>query len=155
MNFKAIIGFFVGVSFMGAIGFQFTYSTKVAYVRSTEVINRYHGTIEAKQIYEAELNGWKNELLKIDSAYDSFSEAQKQKVDLRLGQLEKKASEQNDKITKGVINQINDYIKKYCKKQEFDLVVAPTVAGSVIYANDKIDITEDIIKGLNNEYKPK
>lgn len=48
---------------------------------------------------------------------------------------------------------IDEYLAIYNKDNKYDYILSYTKAGQILYANKTFDITEDVIKGLNN-FKP-
>ena len=47
---------------------------------------------------------------------------------------------------------INAYLKDYNKEQGYDLIIS-RVGDNLLYANEALDITKDVIDGLNERYK--
>ena len=52
-----------------------------------------------------------------------------------------------------VINQLNAYIKEYGKSNGYDLLVGADKKGSILYGNEEMDVTEEVIEYVNNRYK--
>ena len=67
--------------------------------------------------------------------------------------VESISKEEEEKLSQGALNQINSYVEKYSKKHHIDLVIGVTSFSNVLYGNESIDITEDILDGLNKNYK--
>ena len=66
-----------------------------------------------------------------------------------LQQLQKEGAELRDSI----IKEVKDYIKDYGKKKGYDYIYGTGDAATVLYAKDNYDITEEILKELNENYK--
>jgi len=63
--------------------------------------------------------------------------------------LIKEAQDRQSKI----LDIVERYIANYNKKSHFDYVLAYAKAGSnILYANDSLDITKQVISGLNRDY---
>ncbi|MEZ4854374.1 OmpH family outer membrane protein [Flavobacterium sp.] len=60
---------------------------------------------------------------------------------------------ESDSIRTDLINSVKDYIKEYGKKQGYDYIYGTGDAATVLYAKDSYDITEDILKMLNDDFK--
>lgn len=60
---------------------------------------------------------------------------------------------ESDSIRAGLINEVKDFIKNYGKKQGYDYIYGTGDAATVLYAKDGYDITEEILKELNDEFK--
>ncbi|MBC7525146.1 MAG: OmpH family outer membrane protein [Flavobacterium sp.] len=66
--------------------------------------------------------------------------------------IQKKIQEEDKKVTQTVVNDINDYIKEYGKKHGYKIIFGAIGGGSIMYAEESTDLTEDVLKGLNLEY---
>ena len=62
--------------------------------------------------------------------------------------LEKKRAE---KLT-ALSNAINNYIKEYNSTKGYDFILT-RIGGNMLYANEALDITKDIVDGLNALYE--
>lgn len=67
-----------------------------------------------------------------------------------LQQLQQESGVEMDTLVKSVKN----FIKDYGKKKGFDYIYGTGEAATILYAEDKYDITAEIIKELNSKYKP-
>jgi outer membrane protein len=47
---------------------------------------------------------------------------------------------------------VNEYVKRYGEKNGYTIILANTQIGNIAYAEDRIDITDEVLKGLNSEY---
>ena len=148
---------------------------KIAFVRTATIIEQYKGTQEAQALYQEKIAEWQSQVdtLQFDlkRAIDSYNQeltnlnntqiqARQVALDHQQNQLQKyeqvvyeKASKEEEKYMQGVLNQINSFIEKYGKEKGYDLVLGTTQSGNIMYATDAIDITQEVIKGLNKEYQ--
>jgi outer membrane protein len=69
--------------------------------------------------------------------------------------IQKQIQEEDKKITQTVINDINDYVKEYGKKHGYKIIFGASGGGNIMYAEESTDLTEDVLKGLNQEYDKK
>ena len=147
---------------------------KIAFVRSGEIIYKYAGMKEAHQAFEEKARVWQANIdtLQNDFRYavDRYSasasslpvaEQNRQQEYLRrqeeeLSQyrhaIEIKSQEEEKTMTQGVLNQINSFIADYGKKHGYDVILGTTMSGSVLYGNDALDITNDVLQELNRTY---
>lgn len=108
-----------------------------------------------------ELNDFNNKLEK-GLLTQSVAQAQQQKLQQQqqsyqkyVVEKQKEMAEEQQVMLNNIMNAINEYIQKYNEEKQFslilttsgDLLTAPVVAGSA-----SLDITEEILKGLNDEY---
>ena len=59
--------------------------------------------------------------------------------------------EQAQKVDE-LLNKVHAYLEKYNKDDRYDMVIGYSKGGGVLYAKENLDITKDVIKGLNDEY---
>lgn len=89
------------------------------------------------------------------AAQEDFKK-RKAELDQMEGQLQSLVDEVqrgNEEVRKTVV----DYVKEYNKKSQYDYVLTYTdgPGGVVILANDSMDITGEILEGLNAQYRAK
>jgi len=69
----------------------------------------------------------------------------------------KQFQEDNDALTKQyneeVIKQMNQYIKDFGEKNGYGFLFGAEGSGVLMYANDKLDVTPEVIKYINERYK--
>lgn len=58
----------------------------------------------------------------------------------------------NEKM-QGVMEKANVYLQEYGKKHSYNIIFGAISGGNILYGENGYDITEDIIKGLNERYK--
>jgi outer membrane protein len=68
-------------------------------------------------------------------------------------QLSQDLNEKQTVMNRQVINAIMEYLKKNSSQLNYKYVLGTSFGGNILYANDSLDITQNIIKGLNTEYQ--
>ena len=68
-------------------------------------------------------------------------------------QLSEKVSRQELELTQSYIVKTNDYMQEIGKTLGYDYVMSYRVGGAMLYANERHDITTEIIKLLNERYE--
>ena len=66
--------------------------------------------------------------------------------------LQEKARQEDNQMTQGVIQQVNAYLERFGKSHNYRIIMAATNAGNIVYAQEGLDITQEVLKGLNAEY---
>ena len=56
-------------------------------------------------------------------------------------------------MNRQVINAIMEYLKENSSQLNYKYVLGTSFGGNILYANDSLDITRNIIKGLNEKYQ--
>lgn len=52
-----------------------------------------------------------------------------------------------------ILNQINQYMKEYGKDRGYDIIFGAEGSGSVMYAKESIEITDEAVSYINKKYK--
>lgn len=163
------------VVLIGLILYQFVWKDqRIVYVDSAKLMNNYTGMIDARKAYQQKATAWKanvdtltNEVKLQIMNYEKESgkmTANERKLSQelirtkqnQLAQYQKamntQAQQEDAKMTGDVLNQVNAYIKKYGESHGYTIIMAATEYGNMAYADEKLDITDRILEGLNREY---
>ena len=178
---KNIIAIGILVLFLTGIGTYIYYLNskilEIGYVRTGVVVEKYKGMIDSKRNLEKKMQQWEasvdtmsfNYQKSLGSFNDHFNtlskqeriarknilEAQSNNMQLYISSIEKKAINENQKLTQGILDQINNYIKKFSEQHKYDLILGVTTNGNIMYGAEGIDVTDEIVEGLNKEYSNK
>ena len=60
-----------------------------------------------------------------------------------------KIQKQDQMLTDKVLGKVDDYVKKYGKEKGYDIIMASTQYGNILFGKEGKDITQDVLKGLN------
>lgn len=61
--------------------------------------------------------------------------------------------EEQEVIMNQISTAIMDYVKKYNTEKGYSMIISTTGANTVLAADPSLDITTELLKGLNDEYK--
>lgn len=85
----------------------------------------------------------------LKARYEKLARLEKQYAEL-LPQKQKNLQDELDKMTKAVYNFIADYNAKH---DQYNLILAKSYSNTpVLYGDEGMDITQEILEGLNQEY---
>jgi outer membrane protein len=59
---------------------------------------------------------------------------------------------QDQELSQKILDKVNDFIKRYGKDHGYTFIMAATQYGNIVYAEDYVDITDEVLVGLNAEY---
>ena len=149
-------------------------SQKIAYVDSPQMVNNYKGMQDARKAYQQKTATWKanidtlaGEVQKQIMSYDkegtkmTLKERQltQELIKTKQNQLieyqramNTQAQQEEGRMNADVASQINAYLKKYGKQHGYKIVLAATEYGNLAYADEGLDITKEVLEGLNKEY---
>ena len=148
---------------------------KTAYVDTSELMKQYTEAKDLEAKYkskaeekgrqlDAEIKRFKDEAASFQSqaqangqewAQKNGQELQRREQQLAQAQqalqmqLQQESGKEMDSLVKGV----KKFIKDYGKEKGYDYIYGTGDAASVLYAEEKYNITKDIIKLLNEKYK--
>lgn len=141
---------------------------KIGYVNTEKLIQDYKGTKAAEEKLKEKSTLIQNQITQVKTAFqDKVQKMSKREVNKNLQKLQQednsiKQQEQqaqyflqgeSQKSLEKVSKEVNDFVKKYAKDNGFTFVLGTAeLNGSVMYGDEKSDITYDILKKLNKQY---
>ncbi|MCX7985715.1 MAG: OmpH family outer membrane protein [Bacteroidales bacterium] len=73
---------------------------------------------------------------------------------LRLGEsMQNELAEETRVLNNRLGNNIVEFLKEYNKDGKYVYIMSHVFGGNLLYVNDSLDITADVIKGLNEQYR--
>jgi len=147
------------------IGYINTDSLRANYKLYKELINKLKGR---ERKYEKELNSksaaFEKEIVEFQQKAPTMTQFEGQMKQKELGQKEKdlyalqekfaiKFQNEQTKLDEEFQNKVNDFIKNYNNKVGYDLIIGASKMGNVVLDyNEGLNITKEIISGLNEQY---
>ncbi len=151
-------------------------SVSVAYVNSDTILLHYDLVKQMREEleqrttrYESEVSN-KQKSLEKDAAYfqeqvnkGSISEASAQEVYGSLMQEQQNLMQLRERYSSELANRefemnqllldsMQNFLKRYNQRMNFDYIFSYNRGGSILSANDSLDITQDVLKLLNEEF---
>lgn len=181
-NSSKLVWIFLALNLLAssiAIVLNFTprHSKDIVYVDAIKLISSYKGMSDAKRNFKSRNETSKNNLdtlareLQLQVAkYERIKQTStqkerqlmealiqsKQKQYLDYEQIVKEQYQKNEQeLSIQILKEVNDYVKEYGEKEGYTIILAATQAGTIAYGNKSYDITEEVLIGLNSQYKPK
>ena len=157
-------------------------STGTVYFNLDQVLSRYDMSIKLQADFEKKASGVDQELTRRRTKLENedkdladklnkglmtrstaevkYNELQKKVADFQQYGQQKQAelAEEQQVILNNIANSVMEYVQKYNAQKGYDLVLATQgalLSTPVVTGNAALDITEEIIKGLNEEYNSK
>ncbi|MBP2833277.1 OmpH family outer membrane protein [Aquimarina sp. U1-2] len=112
------------------------------------------------------ITGWQNELKTYEKERSSMSKKElelkqellankQQQINNYQQAIQKQLVEEDKKVTQTVINDINDFVKEYGKKNGHKVIFGATGNGTIMYGEESADLTEKVLTELNAEFEGK
>ena len=161
--------------FLSLTAYHFFKREKIVYVDITKLLQEYKGMKDAREVFEQKMIGWKsrqdtlltewqNELKAYEKERISLNSKERMlREELLQNKQDKIANyqeaiklqkeQEEHKLTMSVINRINEYLTEFGKQKGYTFILGATGTGNIVYADESRDITDIILKGLQEEYE--
>jgi outer membrane protein len=148
--------------------------SSIAYINSDSLISNYDffSELETKfnekrdkldAEYRNRAQGLQTEIANFQQNYNTMTISQARAIEEDLQkkqqnlvmyqeQLTRQLMEEEGKMNTELYDKVSDYLKGYGQDRNLQLVLTYTKGSGVLYANDSLNITEEVIQGLNEAY---
>lgn len=150
-------------------------SATTVYVNGDSLLENYDYFKKAKKDFEAKTARTENEIAGKRSILEkdfanyqqqgaSMTTEQRAKIEEALMRKEQelraysesaatKLQEEQVKFNEKLFDKVSDYLKEHTKGKKYKIVMNYTKGTGILYANDSLDITSEVLKGLNEQYQ--
>lgn len=157
--------------------FVFSKDSKVVYVDSAKLLNEYQGMKDARAVYQQKASAWKANIdtlaIEVQQQIQKYEKgsiamsAKERELSKELIRTKQKqfaeyqqamnvqAKQEDSKMTTQVVSQVNAYLKKYGESKGYKIILAATEYGNLAYVDEGLNITNEVLEGLNKEYAGK
>ncbi|MFM2368717.1 MAG: hypothetical protein RL619_1017 [Bacteroidota bacterium] len=175
MSKKALVIIALSISLVSCNKPAEVKEVKTAYVDTSVLMKEYTEAKDLEAKYkakseekgrqlEAEINRFKQEAANFQSqaqangqawAQQKGAELQKREQQLGYAQqaLAQELQQESGKEMDSLVSGVKKFIKTYGKEKGYSYIFGTGETASVLYAEDKYDITKELIKELNDKYK--
>lgn len=148
---------------------------KIAYIKSDTVLKYYEYVKEQSSIYEAKGKKLNQDMQnRAQSLQNDITAYQRNVGNLTIGQakaveedlakkqqnfrmyqqsVEQEVMNDQAKLQQELYGKITTFLKKYAESSDLQVVLKYDQSSDVLYGTGGIDISQDVVKGLNEEYK--
>lgn len=150
---------------------------KLAYVDVNKLLQHYDRTEVDRKAFEKKaailkanvdslVTDWQNELKAYEKERASMTKKElalkqellqnkQQQINNYQHAVQEQIEEEDQKMTQTVVNDINDFVKAYGRKEDHLIIFGAQGNGNIMYAHEGIDLTDEILEGLNKQYHGK
>ena len=147
---------------------------RLVYVDSAKLLDGYQAMAEARKAYATKAQRWQANVDTLaanvqraireherKAAAMSIKERELSTQLLRRKQQElvnyqranqQTAQQEESKATQQVLTQVNSFLTRYGEAHDYDLILVASPAGTIAYARPGLDVTEDVVRELNQGY---
>ena len=133
-------------------------TSHVRYINPTKLMQGYQGAIVKHEAFTAKAKTWQLNLDSLTSELEALPpsaakarQAKEQQFLQYREALQQQATAEQQRVDKEVLEEMNAYIKQYGKEKGYDFILGATENGNIVYAAEGTDITEEVLKGLNQQ----
>ncbi|MBQ0735000.1 OmpH family outer membrane protein [Aquimarina celericrescens] len=152
-------------------------SSELVYVDVNKLLDGYKRTRIVKAEFDEKAKtmktnvdslivGWQNELKTYEKERSSMTKKEielkqellgnkQQQINNYQQAVQKQLVEEDKKVTQTVINDINDFVKEYGKKNGYKVIFGATGNGTIMYGEASADLTDKVLERLNAEFEGK
>jgi outer membrane protein len=167
----------LSVLFLGlATGYLFWQSQqrKIAYVDSVKLLDGYQAMAEARKGYAAKSRQWQANIDTLSAdVHRAMREYERKSASMTSKErelstqllhrkqqelvtyqqaIQQSAQQEDSKSTQQVLTRVNTFLTRYGQAHQYDLILIATPAGAIAYAKPGLDLTEEVVQALNQEY---
>ena len=121
------------------------------------------GRLKANQ--DSLIRNWQDELKQYEKERSTMSQRElalkqellsnkQQQINQYQQVIEQQIQAENQKTNQLILQDINNYITKFGKQNPHHIILGALGNGNIMYAKEQIDLTQQILDGLNNQYHP-
>lgn len=129
------------------------------YVNPNKLLQGYHGATAQHELFQAKTRDWQQRLDSLGTELQALGPAptgpraaKEQELRRYRGAIEQRAQQENQRLTQAVLGEINAYLQQYGKAHHYTFILGATASGNIVYAAEGTDITDDVLRGLNEQY---
>ncbi|WP_424492807.1 OmpH family outer membrane protein [Salinimicrobium sp. GXAS 041] len=148
---------------------------KTAYVDTTTLIQEYSEmkeveaefttrSDEMKRQFDSVARGFQQEVQAYQQEMDNMSQTQRQETESRLMQTQQRLQQQqqqmggalreeSDAVIDSIVTKVKDYVKEYGEENDYTYIFGSNESANIMYAEEGLDITDEILEKLNSEYE--
>lgn len=148
------------------IGFYYADSLNLHYAFILETTKTMEKKIkEMSDAFQSKVNNFQNwantqnekaqKGLLLSSEIQNFQQESAQRqynLEQEQQQLQQRIQDIQTENLTVAINRVEDFVGRYAKKNGYDLILQYSKGGQVVFASPEMDITSDILAGLNEEH---
>jgi len=148
---------------------------EIVYIDNAKLLKDYLGMVDARKSFEEKSSVWRanidtlsNEIAISIRQYETemgdLSKKEKQlsqelirnkQVQLQKYQqvIQQQSAQEDERITQEVLTKVNVFIAAYGEANNYKIIMGANTSGNIIYAQSGLDITDEVIRELNNNYQ--
>jgi len=176
LNLPTALSLILSISAIGLWVYQVMVKegSEVRYINTPKLLNEYAGMKDARVEFQ---NTTKIQKLRLDTLRQELEQSMRnfelkraelspellkeyeqtmQQKQLAYQQYQQNVqnniSEEEQRLNQRVMSDVNAFIQSYAKKHNKKLILGATSVGNLVYADDELDLTNELLTELNKTY---
>jgi len=170
----------IGITLIVAIqlfSFSFSYlntGEEIVYIDNGKLLNGYQGMLDARKDFEQKSLAWKANIdtlaMDVTVAIKNYEKDSQEmgKKERKLSQelikskqqqyqqyqqaIQQQSAQEDAQMTEQVLTKVNAFLASYGQDKNYRIIMGANSSGNIIYAQDGLDITEEVLNALNKQY---
>ena len=164
----------LAIAFLTILSFTACRQQKIGFVDIGVLINEYQERVDIEANLQIKIDAFKSRTDSLRSAFEleikeaelrarKMSQADVQKLSQELQQKEQVLSQrvqfeqqqiaqESQTLNDSLIKTVKNFVRAYGKSNNYNYILGSNEAGSVLYGEESSDLTQEILKALNDGY---
>ena len=164
----------LAIAFLTILSFTACQQQKIGFVDNGVLINEYQERVDIEANLQIKIDAFKSRTDSLRSAFEleikeaelrarKMSQADVQKLSQELQQKEQVLSQrvqfeqqqiaqESQTLNDSLITKVKNFVKAYGESNNYTYILGSNEAGSVMYGEESSDLTQEILKALNESY---
>jgi outer membrane protein len=164
----------LAIAFLTILSFTACQQQKIGFVDNGVLINEYQERVDIEPNLQIKIDAFKSRTDSLRSAFEleikeaelrarKMSQADVQKLSQELQQKEQVLSQrvqfeqqqiaqESQTLNDSLIKTVKNFVRAYGKSNNYNYILGSNEAGSVLYGEESSDLTQEILKALNDGY---
>lgn len=171
---RILLGFILLLTVLTSYLVWQNHQQRIAYVDSAKLLNGYQAMLDARKDYAAKSHKWQANIDTLSAdvqrairtyerktasmtpkertlSTELLHTKQRELVSYQRA-MQESAQQEDTKDTQQVITRVNTFLERYGKEHNYDYILVATPSGTIAYAKQGMDLTQEMVKELNQEY---
>ncbi len=158
-----------------SLGYQlFANAERIVYIDNARLLNNYQGMVDARKAFEAKAATWQanidsltsdvmgaikhheREVAGLSKKEKELSEelikTKQQQLQNYQQAIQQQSAQEDSQMTERVLTNVNAFLSKYGEKNNYKIIMGANASGNIIYAQNGLDITDEVLAVLNEQY---
>jgi outer membrane protein len=126
--------------------------SKSGYIYNSKVFEKFDGTVHLQAKLANQRKANKKVMDSLTTLIEKGRKDLENEYAVRANSLASSEAQLNEQYTADLWKFINEGVKEYGDQNNYDFIFGATGTGDLMYAREDLDLTEEVVKFLNDRY---